>query len=248
MSEALEQRLARLEGELEELRTRIGVTEDIEAIKKLQHSYGYYFERGMNREVADLFSEAENAAIHFRGIGGFLGANAKKSWDKHLPGMDGPTYLHLLALTSGIIDVAPDGKTAKGRWYGWGLVAHPADVATPDAINHFGFGAVYENRYVKEGGVWKIQVLDLALLVKFKNPGYVDPERYDIVYVDPTADAQSRDEFAKMFDFRDQTPTIYPSAFTLPFHFRHPVTGKQTSDVARNAAAGFTETAPIPES
>lgn len=241
MSSILEQRLEALEAELVGLKARLTRTEDIEAIKRLQHSYGYYFERGMNKEVADLFSEADDAEINFRGIGGFLGANAKKSWDKHLPGMDGPTYLHLLALTSGIIDVAPDGVTAQGRWYGWGLVAIPADAIKPGAINHFGFGAVYENRYVKEAGIWKIKRLDLALLVKFKNPGYVDPEQYEIVYDDPTADAQSRAEFAKMFDYRDDTPTVYPSAFTMPFHFRHPVTGEVTSDVARNAKAGFAD-------
>lgn len=195
----------------------------------------------MNKEVGELFSEAENAAIHFRGIGGFLGANAKKSWDKHLPGMEGATYLHLLALTSGIVDVVADGSSARGRWYGWGLVAIPADAVRPGAINHFGFGAVYENEYVKENGVWKIRVLDIAMLVKFKNPGYVDEERFEIVYDDPTADAKSRDEFARMFDFRDGTETLYPSTYTLPFHFRHPVTGKVTSDVSRNAAAGYAD-------
>lgn len=240
-NEAITARLAQLEAELAHLRERQTRSEDVEAIRRLQYSYGYFFERGMNKEVGELFSEAADAAVHFRGIGGFLGPNAKKSWDQHLPGMDGPTYLHIIALTNGLIDVAPDGVNASGRFYGWGLVAIPADHIEAGAINHFAFGCVYENQYVKENGVWKIKVLEISMLVKFENPGFVDPGRFKIVYDDPTADAQSRDEFAKFFDFRDDTPTLYPSSYTLPFHFAHPVTGQPIGDVARNAAGGHPE-------
>jgi hypothetical protein len=221
------------------LQRRLTRLEDVEQIKKLQRCYGYYFERGMNAEVAELFSESADARIYFRGIGGFAGANVKASWTKHLPGKDPSKYLHLLSMTSGIVDVDPDGLTAKGRWYGYGNVAIPMEEISPDTINHFGFAAVYECEYVKENGVWKIQVLDVAMLYQFKNPGFVDPKRFDLMYANPLDDVEKSEDFRKMFDFPERTPTNYPSAFTLPFHFKHPVTDRETSEIVRNEKFGF---------
>lgn len=225
--DALE-KLARTSAEqVDRLQMRLTALEDIEAIKRLQRSYGYYFERGMNEEIAELFSEADDAAIYFRGIGGFLGRHAKQSWEKHLPGMGGATYLHVLMMSSGVVTLAPDGVSANGRWYGSGKVAIPLDHIAPGAINHFEFFAVYENQYVKEDGVWKIKVLDVSMLFKSPNPGFVDEEKYKVVFFDPTEDAIMRGQVQKMFDFTDDVQTNYPSEYSLPFHFDHPVTGKR---------------------
>lgn len=243
----LEQRIRSLESLVESsqrqaaaVQGKITRLEDIEQIKKLQRCYGYYFERGMNKEIADLFADSADAAIYFRGIGGFAGPNAKASWAKHLPGKDPAKYLHVLAMTTGIVDVDSERGTALGRWYGWGMAAVPMEEIGPDCVNNFAFGAVYENEYVKRDGVWKIKVLDVAMLFKVPKPGFVDPARFDVVYADPTEDANTREDFRKMFDFPDDIETNYPSAYTHPFHFKHPVTGEQTSEVARNAAFGLT--------
>ncbi len=53
-----------------------------------------------------------------------------------------------------IVHVAPDGRTAKGRWHMF------AQEAVHDEYARWGLG-VFENDYVKEGGVWKIQTLHL---------------------------------------------------------------------------------------
>lgn len=229
----LENLVASSQEQVVALQRRLTRLEDVEQIKKLQRCYGYYFERGMNDEVAELFAQTADARIYFRGIGGFAGSNVKSSWTKHLPGKDPSKYLHLLSMTSGIVDVDPDGLTAEGRWYGYGNVAIPMEEIGPDTINHFGFAAVYENKYVKENGVWKIKVLDVAMLYKIQNPGFVDAKRFNVVYVDPLEDVEKSEEFRKMFDFPERTPTNYPSAYTLPFHFKHPVTGLDTNEFAR---------------
>lgn len=217
--------------EISRLQRQVTRLEDIEQIKKLQRCYGYYFERGMNAEVAELFADTPDARIIFRGFGGFAGANVKASWAKHLPVRDRSRYLHVLSMSSGVVDVAADGETASGRWYGHGIVAVPAEPLRPEAVNHFAFTAVYENSYAKIDGVWKIKVLDMAMLCNLPKPGYVDPQRFDVVFLDPADDAKT-DAFREMFDFPDYTQTSYPSAFALPMHFPHPVTGRTTGDSA----------------
>ena len=57
-----------------------------------------------------------------------------------------PEYLHILIPIAGIVDVDPDGKTAKGRWYGYFLGAMPREGQTRALI---GCG-IWENEYVKE--------------------------------------------------------------------------------------------------
>jgi SnoaL-like domain len=226
--ENLREQIAGSQRIIAQLQRQLSRLEDIEQIKKLQRCYGYYFEHGMNAEVAELFADTPEARIYFRGFGGFKGSNVKASWSKHLPGMDPAKYLHVLAMSSGVIDVSEDGTIAKGRWYGQGMVAMPAPHIGELAINHFAFTAVYENEYIKQNGVWKIQVLDVAMLCKVPKPGIVDPQRFQVVFLDPAADA-GRPEFRAMFDFVDDTQTSYPSAFVLPFHFPHPVTGRVTT-------------------
>ena len=38
-----------------------------------------------------------------------------------------PEFLHILMPLAGIVDVDPDGKNAKGRWYGYFLGAMPRE-------------------------------------------------------------------------------------------------------------------------
>jgi hypothetical protein len=45
------------------------------------------------------------------------------------------------------------GKTAKGRWNGWGAIALPKG-----GIEQIFIHGIYEMVYVKEGGTWKIKI------------------------------------------------------------------------------------------
>jgi hypothetical protein len=76
------------------------------------------------------------------------------------------------------------------------------------------------------------------MLCKLPNPGFVDQDRFEVVFLDPDNDAK-RPEFRAMFDFPDDIRTSYPSAYTLPFHFPHPVTGQPTGERTRNMQFGF---------
>ena len=46
-----------IEARLLELEDKVRILDDIEAIKKLQRSYGYYIEHWMYEEIVDCFSD-----------------------------------------------------------------------------------------------------------------------------------------------------------------------------------------------
>src|SRR4030042_7114150 len=120
-AEETEARIKKLENQVRELQTLL----DIEEIKKLQRAYGYYLEHWMAKEIVDLFSDSPDVALEFPwNEGTYLG---KESVKRYYEGRfkPSPEFLHQLMQLCPIIDVAPDGKTAKGRWYGCGAVSTP---------------------------------------------------------------------------------------------------------------------------
>ena len=151
-----------LEAKVNMLEAKLQRTEDIEAIKKLQQAYGYYLEHWQEEEIVELFSHSPDVSLEINDTGFFKGWEAiKQSFNfadhytaygvKKAPG----EFLHILMPIAGIIDLAPDGKTAKGRWYGFFLGAMPRPVETRALI---GCG-IWENEYIKENGIWKFKKL-----------------------------------------------------------------------------------------
>ena len=129
------QKIAALEEQNKILQTQIDRINDIEEIKILQHCYGYYLEHFMGTEFADLFSNDPDAALIMFGgktqglKGGSWVGKDTINWsmryfsDENSPN---PEVLHTLTMSTGVVHVAPDGKTAKGRWYGQGAVCIPS--------------------------------------------------------------------------------------------------------------------------
>jgi hypothetical protein len=124
--------------------------EAVRAVKRLQHAYGHYSELGLWHDFADLFSDT--AVGHY--TQGDLGKEAIRKLFVEQVGQgilglaDGRIYPHIAL--SPVITLSPDGKSAKARWR---IVA---------MLGGYGGGAsfargVYENAYVNEGGVWKVQ-------------------------------------------------------------------------------------------
>src|SRR4029077_15937798 len=56
---------------LAELEQRIQRLNDEDAVRNLQHAYGYYVDRKMWDDVVDLF--VEDSAVHINGVGVFRG-------------------------------------------------------------------------------------------------------------------------------------------------------------------------------
>jgi hypothetical protein len=191
----MENRIKTLEDQVRTLQTLL----DIEEIKKLQRAYGYYLEHWMGKASVKRYYEGRFKTE--------------------------PELFHQLMQLCPVIDVSPDGKTAKGRWYGFGAVAAPHGKGVGQSI----MNGIYENEYIKQDGKWKFKRIHWAMNYMMKpGPGLVAPERL----------AAADSEFKMTWPEPDIPPTRfdarYPSGYILPFHYKHPITGKITSEEKTN--------------
>jgi SnoaL-like protein len=147
---ALETRVERLQAHLESI-------ESVRAIKRMQYAYGHYVELGLWNDFADLF--AEDAVTNYQS--GVRGKDAIRQLFFEQVGQgklglsEGRIYPHILFQP--VITLAPDGRTAKGRWRILAMLGGYGGSAT-------WYSGVYENEYVFENtkdadGVWKISLL-----------------------------------------------------------------------------------------
>jgi hypothetical protein len=220
-----------LEAELEKVKKQLYILQAIEEIQKLQRSYGVYLERGQSKEIIDCFSDGPGVYLDF-GVKRYLGKEGVKRYFSH-PSQDGergehPEYFHEVMQLTPIINVDPDGKKAYGFWNGWGVMIVPRGDLMTQSI----FSCIYQNDYVKENGIWKIQVLRLS--TKYCNQPkdwIVAPDRLDTSFTPDQTLEEEPDEVVPTFPGYKRE---YPTAYVMPYRFNHPVTGKPTSERSRN--------------
>jgi hypothetical protein len=227
--EALEARIRTLEKQVSEQQKQIQATQDIQAIKRLQRVYGYYVQHMMRDEIIDCFADSPDVALHWL-EGSWLGKESVKRYFGAMrdPGQQPPPeFLHQVMQLSGVVDVAPDGINAKGRWYAFGGISIPMGV---EFQRSFASG-IYEIEYIKENGIWKILTIRWIInyTVRLDKDSWVPPEQVGEAVLNPA--------------FKPPQPDIPPtttdprfvSGYIFPFHYNHPVTGKETSEAIRNA-------------
>ena len=142
---ALQKRIARIE-------SGIRGVEAIRAVKRLQYTYGHYAELGQWNDLADVFAD--------KGVGHYPAGNLGreeirrlfiKDVGKGIVGLsEGMFYPHIMLQP--VVTLAPDGKSAKGRWHVFAMLGNYGGTAV-------WAGGVYENEYTLENGVWKINGL-----------------------------------------------------------------------------------------
>jgi len=207
---------------------------DQEEIRKLQYKYGYYLDKCLYREVSDLFSEHPDTYAEFLG-GRYNGkAGAQRLYvgrfaQRFVKGRNGPIKGFLLdhAQMQGIVDIDTDGTRGKGRFrtlMSAGVHKSIADIH-PRGFVQWWEGGLYENEYIKENGVWKILKLkyfpfwhaDFASGWSNTKPNHVPFE-------------------TTMFPENQQGPDLlveqtmlWPDTRVVPFHYPHPVTGKDVA-------------------
>lgn len=220
MAEDLQAEVKALKETVQKLEARLVIQEDIEAIKKLQRSYGYYLEHWEERQLAALFSKSEDVTIEINGSGEFKGQQGVRelfSFEDHYTAFQGskkapPEYLHILIPICGIVDVDPDGKTAKGRWYGSfkGALRREGELRAL-----IGCG-IWENEYIKEDGVWKILKLLFSDIISSPlDEGWVKTPFMN----NPPATIRPASVRLKNWE-------PYPSGFIFPYHYKNPVSGE----------------------
>jgi hypothetical protein len=147
-----------LQTRLERLQTHIETVESVRAVKRVQYAYGHYVELGLWNDFADLFTEdaVTNYQSAGRGQPGVRGKAAIRQlfFDQVGQGKlglaEGRIYPHILFQP--VITLAPDGRTAKGRWRILAMLGGYGGSAT-------WYSGVYENEYVLEDSAWKIKLL-----------------------------------------------------------------------------------------
>lgn len=240
--EDVELRLKLLEEQNIVLQKQIRTLQDIEEIKTLQRAYGYYIEHFMSKEIMDCFADDPNIAVHFVGKGSYTGkAGVRQCWETNPEKMDPPSlhevgspeFLHVAMQLSPVITINPEGKTAQGRWYGTGDIAIPMPMNKGIFYKHW--LGIYENDYLKQNGKWKIKILRLAIIYGYRpEEGFVKKERL-MAKIDTSFNIPKPKFFTPSeFEFEGIDGVEYPSGFIPPFHYKHPVTGKESSEKAWN--------------
>ena len=209
-------RVAALRTRLASVTTRTARVDDINRIENLQGSYGYYTDKMLWDEVVDLF--ADDGTLEIGPSGVYVG---KDSIRKYLLSLSGgkqgplPGVLNDHFEEQPIVTVAPDGQSAKGRW----RLILMTGVSGSGSGGNWGEG-VYENEYVKQGGLWKISKLHwYANFVAPYEGGWLN------------ADKRAIDEYALgkgVMPDRPQSVSYepYPGVFVPPFHYKNPVSGQ----------------------
>jgi hypothetical protein len=188
---------------------RIQQLEDESAIENLQRIYGFYIDKQLWKEAADLF--ADDGTIEIGGQGVFVGKSRVLQYLVRLS-PDGLTRGKLFnhIQLQPIIDVAPHGNTAAGRW------RYLAELGDYRKSAIWG-GGIYENEYVKEGTVWKIKTLHAY-------------SRFCTPYAEGWGNRALPGSLPEKHFPPDRPPTVsyepYPATFAAPFHYKNPVTGK----------------------
>jgi hypothetical protein len=195
-----------LRAEIVALGEEVVQLEDTAAIERLQRAYGYYVDKNQYYDVADLFADESTLEIGGRGV--FVGKARAFEYVASLgPSMAprrGIIFNH--QQLQPIVTVAPDGRTARGRLQAWVVaVAQWGDVT-------------YENAYVKEDGVWKVE----SLFAPFNM--YTD---YADGWAVSARPANRPESFGPPPDVAPSTVTLnFPNYYVAPFHFPNPVTGR----------------------
>lgn len=204
----MDDEIAALRAELAALRARQDALElaaqqahDHLAIINLQAAYGYYVDKGLWDQAADLF--APDGTLELAGRGVFVGRERVRAYLQHLPPYGHGTLYNHMQLQPVIHVDAADG-TAQGRWRAFMMVGGLEREARWGE-------ATYENTYVRLDGAWHI-----ASLHGFMNI-YVE---YDEGWHrGGVALLRSIDGLAP-----DRPPTVeyecYPEPFIAPFHYQ----------------------------
>lgn len=208
------------DAQIDALTARVEKLEGTRAVKKLQRAFGYYVDRGLWTDAADLFADAGTLEIGADGV--YVGKDRIREYLKRLHGgQEGLIYGQLnewITLQPAVF-IAADGRSATARWRDQGMLGQYK--------NHAEWrDGVYENTYIKEGGVWKIRSLHLHV-------NFVAPYAKGWARLKP-GEGLTRSEASKAFA-PDRPSTVaekpFPDTQVPAFQAPNPVTGKPVKGV-----------------
>ncbi len=217
--------LEELEKEVKDLKERLARIEDEQAVKRLHRVYSYYVMNMMRNEIYDCFADHPEVALRWlegtwlgkEGVARYFGVGS----DRPEPP---PGFTHQVMPVAGVVDIEPGGQRAKGRWYAFGGVNIQREGKNSPIL----VGGIYEIVYIKQDGAWKFLTVDWII-------------NYNIAL--PETSWRSPEDIGKAIAaFEGPNPDIPPfmedprfdSGYIFPYHYPHPVTGRETTEKARN--------------
>jgi len=221
--------LQALTAQVASLTRQVSRLEDTNAVRALHFKYGYYIDKCLYRETVDLF--AESGAVRFLN-GVWKGRKGARrlyvDWFQSYftKGFNGPIRGFLLdhLMLQDIVDVAPDGLSAKARFRAvlQGGCHESMQEPIPGLPQQFWEAGIYENLYVKEDGIWKIQLLNYNMLWQ---ANYAEGWARSAVHLAPLTRTYPEDPHGPD-ELLGEVPKTWPETRVIPFHYPHPVTGQ----------------------
>jgi hypothetical protein len=195
---------------LASLQARVDVLNDEDRIRNLQAAYGYYADRKMWDDVVDLF--ADDGVVEVGGQGIWKGKAGVRRWLEGI-GAAGLSHgqLNDRLQNDVIITISPGGNEAFARGIELGMLGEA------DREQGWWEVATFRNRFVKEGGVWKIR--EMRRFVQMKADIFLGWGRSRIVEPAPSG-ASAPDAAVPRAD--QASPGLAMPAFLG----LHPVTGR----------------------
>ena len=198
---------SRVDREIAELTSRVERLEGHRAVKKLQRAFGYYVDRGLWGEAADLFADDGTIEIGLDGV--YAGRERIAEYLRRLHGgQDGLVYgqLNEWVTLQPSIHVAADGRSAAARWRDLGMLGQ------------------YKSHAEWRDGIWRIQ--SLHLWVNFEAP-------YEMGWA-RLKQGEGLQRSQASLDFPpDRGPSAtyqaFPEVQVPPFQAGHPTTGKKVT-------------------
>ena len=195
---------------LAQLAQRVQRMNDETEVRNLQHSYGYYLDRKMWVDVADLFARDGSFELDQRGV--YVGRDhiirALAVFYEKAPLRTGELFDHLSLST--IVTIAADGRTASARTQQLSMLGMNGEFARWEV-------GTYENEFVRQDGIWKIKAVHYYPRMQTDfDKGWAKDAKPAAAVSDTLPP-----------DHRPSQPyQSYPKVDVVAFHFANPVTGR----------------------
>ena len=209
---------------IDELLARAQRLADSVEIKRLQCEYGYYLDQSDWDAVLELFTD--DIVAEYANSGVFRGKDHVRAL-LYAIGY-GKSGLRVGQLRDHIqlqpvIDIAPDGQSARGRWKALVLLGQYGEYARWQT-------GPYENEYRKEGGRWKISRIHWF-------------ETFTVPYEGGWTVAMPQSNVAdRKIPPADGPPTFaanpWPAVTLPPFHYSNPATARPAALKIRGPGTG----------
>jgi hypothetical protein len=196
-----------LQEEVSALRAQASRAESHLAVCNLQATYGYYVDKGLWDEAADLF--VADGTLEIAGRGVYVGQDRVRAYLHALPPYERGVIFNHMQLQP-VVHIADDGESAQARWRAFILIAWLGGEARWGE-------AVYENAYRRVDGVWRIA--KLHAFITFYSEYDRGPNHGGVPLVRKIDGLQP--DLPASHDYE-----AFPEVFVPPFHYANPVTGQ----------------------